>query len=71
MESSIHLSRESEFGAKAIVKEDFNELREMQVSEIGFCSFCSLILLFLGFFDGSGARTDSRIVQFEYYPCGL
>ena len=52
------------------MKEDFHELREIQVTAIGFCNVCSLILLFLGFFDGSGARTDRCIVQFEYYPCG-
>ena len=43
----IRLSRESEFDAEAIVKEDFYELREMQVTAIGFCNVCSLILLFL------------------------
>ena len=59
------------FGAQTIVKEDINELREMQVTVIGFCNVFSSILLFLGFFDGSGVRADSRIVQFEYYPCGL
>jgi len=37
-----------------------------QVSVIGLCNVCSLILLFLGSFSGGGAKTNSRMLQFEY-----